>query len=110
MNSIYWLEIHISEGLRVPLPPLVHWFLHFTRIHPIYIHVNIIRALLIVSILNKQHVLNLGLEELLYVCSFKRHKLIKYYLIVDAQSLQLVSNLPNISKSKLPGNVLLFEA
>ena len=24
MNSIYWLEIHISEGLRFPLHPLIH--------------------------------------------------------------------------------------
>ena len=26
MNFIYWLEVHISEGLRFPLPPLVHQF------------------------------------------------------------------------------------
>ena len=31
-NSIYWPEIHISEGLRFPLPPLVHQFLHFTQL------------------------------------------------------------------------------
>ena len=24
MNFIYWLEIHISEGLRFPLLPLIH--------------------------------------------------------------------------------------
>ena len=24
MNFIYWSEIHISEGLRFPLPPLIH--------------------------------------------------------------------------------------
>ena len=24
MNSICWPEIHISEGLRFPLPPLIH--------------------------------------------------------------------------------------
>ena len=24
MNFMYWLEVHINEGLRFPLPPLVH--------------------------------------------------------------------------------------
>ena len=30
MNSIYWPKIYISEGLRFPLPLLIHQFLHFT--------------------------------------------------------------------------------
>ena len=46
MNSIYWPKIHISEGLRFPFPPLMHRFLHFTRLHPIHVHVNIIHVLL----------------------------------------------------------------
>ena len=110
MNYIYWLEIHIKEGLRIPLPPLVHKFLHFTRIHPIYVHVNIIHVLLSVSVLNKKYGLNLGLEEELYVYSFKQHKLGKYYLVADTQSLQLVINLLNIRKSKMQGNVMFFGA
>ena len=48
MNSMYmyWLEVHISEGLRFPLPPLVHQFFYFTHLHPIHTHVSIIRVLL----------------------------------------------------------------
>ena len=52
VNFIYWLEAHISEGLRFPLPPLVHQVFHFTRLHPIHTHVNIILVLLGVCVLN----------------------------------------------------------
>ena len=110
MNYILLPEIHISEGLRFPLSPLVHQFLHFTRIHPIYVHVNIIRVLLEVSVLNKKHDLGLGLEEVLYVYFFKRHKLERYYLVTDTKPLHLVTNLLNNSKNKPQGNVMLFDA
>ena len=110
MNCILWPKIHINEGLRFPLPPLVHQFLHFTRIHPVYVHVNIIQVLLGVSELNKKYDHNLGLEEVLYVYSFKRHKLGRYYLIADAQSLHLVTHFSNTNKNKPQGNVLLFNA
>ena len=69
MNYIYWLEIHISEGLRFPLPLLVHQFLHFTKIYLVYVHMNLIRVLLKVSVLNKKPCLNIGLEEVLYITS-----------------------------------------
>ena len=75
MNCIYWPKIHISEGLRFPLPPLIHQFLHYTQIHPVYVHVNIIRVLLRVCVLNKRPGLRLGLEKVLFSYSFKWHKL-----------------------------------
>ena len=65
MNFIYWQKIHISEGLRFPLLPLVHHFLHFTRFHPVHVHVNIIHVLLCVCILNKKYAVHLWLEEVL---------------------------------------------
>ena len=65
MNSIYWPKIHIGKGLRFPLPTLVHQFLHYTRVHPVHVHVNIVRILLGVSVPNKKYGLRLGLEELL---------------------------------------------
>ena len=107
MNSIYWPKIHISEGLRVPLPPLVHKFLHFTCLHPVYVHVNIVRVLLGVSMLNRKLVLHLGLEEVLYAYSLKWHNLEKYYLVVDAKSLKLVTN---TRKNKSQSNLLLCGA
>ena len=71
MNFIYWPEIHISEGLRFPLPPLVPQFFHFTRLHPIHTHVNIIRVLLGVCVLNRSYEMHLDLEEVLYAYSIK---------------------------------------
>ena len=55
MNFIYCPEIHISEGLRFPLPPLVHQFFHFTQLYPIHTHVNIIRVLMGVRVLNRKY-------------------------------------------------------
>ena len=52
---MYWLEVRIGEGLRFPLPPLVHQIFHFTRLHLINTHVNIIRVLLGVCILNRKY-------------------------------------------------------
>ena len=95
INSIYRPEIHISEGLRFPFLPLMHQFLQFTRLHPVHIHMNIVRVLLGVSMLNRKHGLYLGLEEVLYTYPFKRHNLGKYYFVANAKSLQLVTNLPN---------------
>ena len=51
--------------------------------------------------LKKKLGLRLGLEEVLYAYSFKRHKLSRYYLVVDAQPLHLVTNLPNTVRTSL---------
>ena len=85
MNYMYWLEIHISEGLRFPLPAQVHKFFHHTRLHPIHTHMNIICVLLEVCVLNRQYGICLGLEEVLYVYTIKRKNLGKYYFVVDAK-------------------------
>ena len=108
MNSIYWPEIHINEGLRFPLHPLIHQFLHFTQLHYVHVHVNIICVMLGVCVLNRKHGEHLGLEEVLYSYSLKRHNLWRYCLVVDAKSFQLVINLPITRKNKPQGNVLLF--
>ena len=110
MNSIYWPEIHISKGLRFPLPPMIHQFLHFTRLHPVHVHVNIIHVLLGVCVLNRKYELLLGLKDLLYTYTLKWHNLESYYLIVDAKWLHLVTKLPTTNKNKSQGNVLLFGA
>ena len=75
MNFMYWPKVHINKGLRLPLPPLVHQFFYFTRLHAIYTHVNIIRVLLGVCVLNRQYDVHLGLEEVLYAYTIKRHNL-----------------------------------
>ena len=60
--------------------------------------------------LNRKHELYLGVKEVLYAHTLKRHNLEKYYLVADAKLLHLVTNLLNTSKNKLQGNVLLFGA
>ena len=69
---------------------------------------NIIRVFLGVCVLNKKY--ELGLEEVIYTYSLKRHNLGRYNLIVEDKSIQLVTNLPTSSKNKPQGNVLLFDA
>ena len=84
MDFMYWLEVHISEGVRFALPPLVHQIFHFTRLHLIHTHLNMIRVLLGLCVLNRKYDVHLGLDEVLYAYSIKRHKLGRYYLIANA--------------------------
>ena len=105
---MYWSKVHISKGLRFPLPLLMHQFFYHTHLHPIHTHVNIIRVLLRVCVLNRQYDIRLGLEEVLYAYTIKQSNLGKYYFVADAKLLQLVTNLPDTSKNKPQGNVLLF--
>ena len=69
---------------------------------------NIIRVLLGVCVLNRKYEVRLGLEEVIYTYSLKRHNLGRYNLIVEDKLVQLVTNLPTTSKNKPRGNVLLF--
>ena len=71
MNFMYWQKAYISERLRFPLPPLVHQFFHFTRLHLIHTHVSMIHVLLRVCVLNCKYDVRLGLEEVLYTYSIK---------------------------------------
>ena len=84
---MYWLEVHINEGLRFPLPTLVYQFFHHTCLHPIHTHVNTIRVLLRICVLNHHYDRHLGLEEVLYAYTIKRHNFGKYYFVVDAKLL-----------------------
>ena len=112
MFLLMWtrMEIHISEGLKFPFLPLIHQCLHFTRLYPIHVHVNIIHVMLGVCVLNKKYEVRLGLEEVLYSYSLKHHNLGRYSLVADNKALQLVTNLPATNKNKPQGNVLLFGA
>ena len=94
MNFIYWSKVHISEGLRFSLLLLIHQFLHFTRLHLVHVHVDIVCVLLGMCVPNRKYEVRLGLEEVLYSYSLKRHNLWRYYLVVDDKTLQLVTNLP----------------
>ena len=60
--------------------------------------------------LNCLYGIHLGLKEVLYAYTIKRHRSGKYYFVADAKPLQLVVNLPYINKNKSQGNVLVFDA
>ena len=51
--------------------------------------------------LNKKYELRLGLEEVIYAYTLKRHNLGRYYLVADAKLLHLVMNLLTTRKNKL---------
>ena len=46
----------------------------------------------------------------LYAYTTKRHNLGKYYFVVDAKLLQLITNLLDTNKNKSQGNALIFGA
>ena len=71
-------KIHFIEGLRLPLPMLVHQFFTTSRCI-LFTHVNIIRLLLGVAVMNGLHGIHIELKDILYVYTLKRHNLGKYY-------------------------------
>ena len=60
--------------------------------------------------LNHRCDIRLGLEEVLYAYTIKRHSSGKYYFVADAKTFQLVVNLLDTSKNKPQVYVLLFGA
>ena len=102
MNFTEWPKIHISKRLRFHLPLLINQFLHYTQIHLVYVHVNIIRVLLGVCVLNKRLSLRLGLEEVMFAYSFKRHKLDRYYLVDNCLVIGIATKDSSKSLVKVP--------
>ena len=68
---MYWPKVHISKELKLLLPSLVHQVFHFTCLHPIHTHLNMILVLLGMCLLNRKYDVSLGLEEVLYAYSIK---------------------------------------
>ena len=107
-SSLYFPRQHFDNGLRLPLPSLVHQFLHYAHIHPIRIHPNIILVLVGVSILNFIHDMDLGLENVLFIYSLKLSMIGKFSFCMDSRSLQLVMGFPNMNKNVVRGNVIVL--
>ena len=60
--------------------------------------------------LNQWYDIRLGLEEVLYAYTIRRHNLGKYYFVVDAKLLQVVTNLLDTNENKPEDNVMIFGA
>lgn len=64
-NVCYWPKMHLTKGLIFLIPALVHEFLHYTRIPPSNIQLNVICILLRVSVFNRVHK-NIRLPKILF--------------------------------------------
>ena len=73
-NTIIFSKEQFNAGLRFPLPALFKEFLHFTQIHPAFIHSNIVWVLMGCSIISMLYNLDLTLLEVFFVYSLKKVK------------------------------------
>ena len=106
-NAIFFTKEQFNAGLRFPLPSLFKEFLHFTQIPPAYIHPNMVRVLMGCSILSMLFNLNLSLLEVLFVYSLKKGKNDIFSMVAHLPSLQLVTELPDSTKGRAKGHVLV---
>ncbi|RVW60443.1 hypothetical protein CK203_105723 [Vitis vinifera] len=86
-NSIFFTKEQFNAGLQFPLPLLFREFLHFTQIPQAYIHPNIVRVLMGYSILK-------GKNDI-------------FSLAAHLSSLHLVTDLPDSTKGRAKGHVLV---
>ncbi|KAL6340307.1 hypothetical protein AAG906_040744 [Vitis piasezkii] len=97
-NVIYFSEEQFNVGLRFPLPSFFKQFLHFTKIPPAFIHLNVVRVLIGCNILDMFFHLDLSLLE------SERN----IHLSAHIPFLQLVTGLPDSNKGGARGHVLVF--
>ena len=106
-HAIMFSKEQFNVGLRFPLSSLFKEFLHFTQIPPAYIHPNIVRVLMGCSILSMMFNLDLTLLEVLFVYSLKKGKNDIFSMAAHLPSLQLVTELPDSTKGRAKGHVLV---
>ena len=106
-HAICFSKEKFNAGLRFPLPSLFKEFLHFTQIHPAYIHPNMVRVLMGCSILSMLFNLDLTLLEVLFIYSIKKVKSDIFSFVACLPSLQLVTSLLDSTKGAAKGHVLV---
>ena len=106
-NAIFFTKEQFNAGLRFPLPSLFKEFLHFTQIPPAYIHPNMVQVLIGCSILSILFNLDLSLLEILFIYLIKKAKNNIFSFVACLPSLQLVTNLPDLTKGAARGYVLV---
>ncbi|RVW25886.1 hypothetical protein CK203_110871 [Vitis vinifera] len=106
-DTIIFSKEQFNVGLRFPLPALLMEFLHFTKIPPVFIHPNIIRVLMGCSIINMLYNLDLTMLEVFFVYSLKKAKTDIFSLYAHLPSLQLVTELPDLTKGGAKGRVMV---
>ena len=106
-RTITFSKEQFNAGLRFPLPALFKEFLHFSQIPPAFIHPNIVRVLMGCSIINMLFNLDLSLLEVLFVYSLKKGKNDIFNMSAHLPSLQLVTELPDLTKGGAKGYVVV---
>lgn len=92
-SSLYFPQEPFEVGFFLPIPSLVHQFLHYTHIHLIHIHSNIIHVLMGISIFNFVHEIDLDLEKVLFSYSLKLSVRGKISFCTDSHSFHMVMGL-----------------
>ena len=82
-------------------------FLHFSQIHPAFIHPNVIQILMGCNVLNTLYQLDLSLLEVLFVYTIKMSPKERFSLSAHISSLQFVIGLSNSNKGWAKGHVLM---
>ncbi|RVW71729.1 hypothetical protein CK203_057118 [Vitis vinifera] len=70
-NATYFSKEQFNAGFLFPLPSLLKQFLHFTKIPPTFLHLNVVRVLMGCNILDMLYHLDLSLLEVIFVYTIK---------------------------------------
>ena len=106
-NAIYFTREQFDTRLRLPVASLVKQFLHFSRAPPTFVHPNAIRILMGCSELNSLNQLDISLVEICFIYILKLKTRGCMSMSAHSPWLQFVTGLPNSSKTKAKGVVLV---
>ena len=70
-GAVYFIREQLAAGLRIPVSFLVKKFLHFSRVSPALIHLNVIRILVGCSVLNLLYQLDISLVDFFFIYTLK---------------------------------------
>ncbi|KAL6319709.1 hypothetical protein AAG906_026781 [Vitis piasezkii] len=105
-NDIVFSKEQFNAKFCFPLPSLFKQFLHFTKVSPTFLHLNVVRILMGCSVLNMLYHLDIFLLEVLFIYTIKMSGKEIFNLSAHIPSLQLVIELPDSTKGATKGIVV----
>ena len=106
-NGVFFTCEHLAVGLRFPVLAITKQLLHFIRAPLALIHPNVIRILIGSCMLNHLYQLDLTLLELFIIYFLNVGSGGRMSMSVLSPRLQIVNGLPNSSKTKAKGALLV---
>ena len=106
-NTVYFTREQFAAGLCFPVSSLVKQFLHVTRAPPLLDHLNVFRILMGCSVLNFLYQLDILLVEICFAYTLKLGIGGRLSILTHSPRLQFVTGLPDSSKTKAKGVVLI---